>query len=93
VATDTIARADRRPAEFGALFRFHEVFQKEIALINQRRARDPRGEIQLQIEALEDISGEPVFPPLKKRTSSASRYRAAVFALLPSASACSRHCM
>ena len=63
MATDTIARADRRPAEFGALFRFHEVFQKEIALINQRRARDPRGEIQLQIEALEDISGEPVFSP------------------------------
>jgi hypothetical protein len=58
-----IARADRRPAEFGALFKFHEVFQKEIALINQRRAGDPRGEIQLQIEALEDVSGEPVLAP------------------------------
>jgi hypothetical protein len=66
VASDpVIARTDGRPAEFGALFKFYEVFQKEIALINQRRARDPRGEIQLQIEALEDISGEPVLAPLE----------------------------
>jgi hypothetical protein len=47
VAFDTvIEHADGRPTEFGVQFKFHEVFWEEIALINQRRARDPRGENQ-----------------------------------------------
>jgi Patatin-like phospholipase len=66
VAFDRTAEgADGRPADFGAQFKFHEVFQKEIALINQRRARYSRGEIKLQIEAPEDTSGEPVWAPLE----------------------------
>jgi hypothetical protein len=64
VASDTmIEHADGLPAEFGAQFKFHEVFQKEITLINRRRAADPRGEIELRIEAVEDVSGEPVLAP------------------------------
>jgi len=58
-----IERAAGQSAEFGTQFKFHEVFQEEIALINQRRVRDPRGEIKLQKEALEDISGDPVWAP------------------------------
>ena len=59
----TIEREPERPAEFGALFKFHEVYQAEIALINERRARDRRATIKLEVEAPKDLSGEPVFAP------------------------------
>ena len=61
-----IERANGQPAEFGARFKFHEIFQKEIALINERRTGDSRGKIELEIEALEDESGEPVLAPAEK---------------------------
>jgi hypothetical protein len=49
--------------EFGAQFKFDEVLKAEIALINRRRALDSRDPIELEIEALEDQSGEPVLAP------------------------------
>lgn len=58
-----IERANGQPAGFGAQFKFHEVFQNEIGLINERRIGDPRGKIELKIEALENDSGEPVLAP------------------------------
>jgi hypothetical protein len=61
VTSDTITEpVDGQPTEFGARVKFHEVFQKEVALINQRRARVQAGKIELQIEALEEVTGEPV---------------------------------
>jgi hypothetical protein len=48
---------------FGARYQFHEVFRKEIALINERRGRNGRGQIQLEIESPASASGEPVLAP------------------------------
>jgi hypothetical protein len=64
VVSDTvIAPEGERPADFGARHQFHEVFRKEIALINERRVQNGRGEIQLETEAPENMSDEPVFAP------------------------------
>jgi hypothetical protein len=54
--------AGPRP-EFGAQFKFHEVLEAEIALINRRRVLDSRDSIELEIETAEDQSGEPVLAP------------------------------
>jgi hypothetical protein len=63
VVVDTVIAPEGARPEFGARFKFHEVFEAEIALINQRRAEDFRDPIELEIEAPEDISGEPVLAP------------------------------
>jgi hypothetical protein len=64
VALDTVIKPEgERTTEFGVRYKFHEVFDKEIALINARRARDQRDEITLETEAVADISGEPVLAP------------------------------
>jgi hypothetical protein len=63
-----IALAAERPAKFGALFKFHDVFKTEIKLISKRRReqKDSRGAIRLETEAAKDISGEPVLRPPEK---------------------------
>jgi len=48
---------------------FNDVFQKEISLINERRADDdPREDIELEVEAREDTSGSPVLRPNENAT-------------------------
>lgn len=58
------ASGNERSSQFGALFKFQQVFHEEIAQINQRRAlrEDPRGAIELECEA-RDASGEWVWRP------------------------------
>jgi predicted acylesterase/phospholipase RssA len=68
VASDTaVASGDERSSQFGALFKFQQVFHEEIARINQRRAlrKDPLGAIRLEHEA-KDASGEWVWRPAQE---------------------------
>jgi hypothetical protein len=64
--TAVVSRNERSP-QFGALFKFQQVFHEEIARINQRRAlrEDPRGAIELEREA-RDASGEWVWRPAQE---------------------------
>ena len=62
MAIDTVIAPEGR-SEFGTQFKFHEVFKAEIALINGRRAQTSRHPIELEIEASEDVTGEPVLTP------------------------------
>jgi hypothetical protein len=63
VVVDTATAPDGTRPEFGARFKFHEVFEAEIALINRRRAQSSRDPIELETESPEDLSGEPVLAP------------------------------
>jgi hypothetical protein len=62
MAIDPVIVPDSR-SEFGRQFKFHEVFRAEIAVINGRRALASRQQIDLEIEAGEDATGEPVLTP------------------------------
>ena len=62
MAIDTVIPPEGR-SEFGTQFKFHEVFEAEIALINGRRAQASRRPIELEIEASEGVTGEPVLTP------------------------------
>jgi patatin-like phospholipase len=56
---------------FGSLYAFHEVFKREIDIVNARRAlqggdaegREQRGAIALETEAKADVGGQPVLRP------------------------------
>ena len=59
---------ESQSAAFGCVFKFHEVFRGEVALINERRTanEDPRGTINLETEAQEDTTGEEVLRPAEE---------------------------
>jgi hypothetical protein len=58
------ASAGKQAETFGEIVGFNEVFRREVLLINGRRAEDdPRDQIDLEIEAAEDTSGQPVLRP------------------------------
>jgi hypothetical protein len=63
MAVDPVTASEGTKSEFGAQFKFHQVFEAEIERINQRRAQASRDPIKLETEAPEDISGEPVRAP------------------------------
>ena len=57
--------ANEPVATFGNVVDFSKVFESEITLINRRRhaAKDPRGQIAIEIEAHSDLAGERVLRP------------------------------
>jgi hypothetical protein len=54
------AAPDAQPSDFGKKFKFDEIFEREIAVINNRRRRyaDSRGTIRLELETPANASGE-----------------------------------
>ena len=65
VSDSQTASDDAAAVEFGHQFKFHEVFFREVELINDRRALERRGRIELEIEDPENVSGEKVLAPVQ----------------------------
>jgi hypothetical protein len=72
--TERTPGPDERERTFGQLHAFYQVFEREIEIVNARRAeqrertsdaaeREVRGAFELEIEASEDVAGQPVLRP------------------------------